>query len=212
VPLQHARLNHREYRVRFPWCRATDPDQRHQSTEKRAKIPMQNHSKQPPVTYRSHSILPTTAMHTNGILRAHRHLTWILTEKSAPTSEWVRPLTNGITGGCSSTNSTHPVCFCQYNMIHPTNQCDYHAVVLPLWSPSIVAIGSVGYLRKPEGKFVTLLNAFNPAGTSSGILVDMPKIHSFGKVSQRIQQQDKLNRVQRGLDVLSGWLSPALGL
>jgi len=75
-----------------------------------------------------------------------------------------------------------------------------------------VAIGSVGYLRKPEGKFITLFNAFNPTETSSGMLVDIPNIGGFGKVSQIIQQQDKRNRVQRGLDVFWGWLSWALAL
>jgi len=90
--------------------------------------------------------------------------------------------------------------------------CGYRTVVLPLWSPSVVAIGSVGYLRKPEGKFVTLFNAFNPAETSNGMLTHIPNIHGFGKVSQRIQQQDKRYRVQRGLDVLWGWLSSALAL
>jgi len=26
VPVQHARLHYRKYRVRFPWCRTTDSD------------------------------------------------------------------------------------------------------------------------------------------------------------------------------------------
>ena len=83
-------------------------------------------------------------------------------------------------------------------------------MTLPLWSPSTVEIGSVGYLRKPEGKFVTLFNAFDPPQTSDGVLMGMANLHGYGKIEQGSYRQDKRNRAQRGLDVLQSWLSSKL--
>ena len=79
-------------------------------------------------------------------------------------------------------------------------------VTLPLWSPSTVEIGSVGYLRKPEGEFVTLFNAFDPPRSSNGILKGMANLHGYGKISQGSYRQDKRNRAQRGLDVIQSLL------
>jgi hypothetical protein len=79
-------------------------------------------------------------------------------------------------------------------------------VTLPLWSPSTVAIGSVGYLRKPEGEFVTLFNAFDPPQSSNGELRGMANLYGYGNVSKGEQRQDKRGRAQRGLDVIRSWL------
>lgn len=79
-------------------------------------------------------------------------------------------------------------------------------VMLPLWSPSTVEIGSVGYLLKPEGEFVTLFNAFDPPTTSGGALKGMANLYGYGQISQGSHRQDKRNRAQRGLDVLQSWL------
>ena len=102
-------------------------------------------------------------------------------------------------------SSIHHVRFC-------LSQCDANAlmggtVTLPLWSPSTVDIGSVGYLRKPQGEFVTLFNAFDPPQSSNGALRGMANLHGYGSVSQGSYRQDKRNRAQRGLDVLSSWLT-----
>lgn len=83
-------------------------------------------------------------------------------------------------------------------------------MTLPLWSPSSVTIGSVGYLRKPEGEFVTLFNAFDPPQTSNGALRAMANLHGYGKISQGDQRQDKRSRAQRGFDVLQSWVSSKL--
>ena len=85
--------------------------------------------------------------------------------------------------------------------------CDHCAVTLPLWSPSTVAIGSVGYLRKPEGEFVTLFNAFDPPRSSDGVLEGMANLHSYGDIKRGTQRKDKRNPAQRGLDVINSWLS-----
>ena len=73
-----------------------------------------------------------------------------------------------------------------------------------------MAIGSVGYLRKPEGEFVTLFNAFDPPRTSGGVLGGMANLHGYGNVRKRSQRHDKQNRTQRGLNTLQSWYSSKL--
>jgi len=34
--------------------------------------------------------------------------------------------------------------------------------MLPLWDPSPVEVGAVGYLLRPQGRFATLFNALTP--------------------------------------------------
>ncbi|KAL0952988.1 hypothetical protein HGRIS_007199 [Hohenbuehelia grisea] len=79
---------------------------------------------------------------------------------------------------------------------------DYHpSLTLPLWSPSPIPVGSVGYLLKPNGSFVTLFNAFNPLKSAG---VNLPSLHGYGLVSVGKQRQDKRSAAQRGLDVVAG--------
>jgi hypothetical protein len=62
---------------------------------------------------------------------------------------------------------------------------DYLTVVLetsyllPLWDPSPVEIGAVGYLCKPQGNFVTLFNAFTPEKLEANHIgiQSLPSIH-----------------------------------
>lgn len=92
-------------------------------------------------------------------------------------------------------------------------QHEFHpSLTLPLWSPSIVDIGSVGYLNKPKGEFITLFNSFDPPETSNGVLKGMANLYGYGKISQGSYRQDKRNRAQRGLDVIHSWLSSKLDL
>jgi len=91
-----------------------------------------------------------------------------------------------------------------------TPHSNHLTVTLPLWSPSNVAIGSVGYLRKPDGEFVTLFNAFDPPQTSNGVLRGMANLHGYGNVSQGNQRQDKRGRTLRGLGVIQSWLTSKL--
>ena len=70
-------------------------------------------------------------------------------------------------------------------------------MTLPLWDPSPVALGSVGYLLKPEGKFVTLFNAFDPPKSSDNRAKGMPSLYGYGRLTQASQRQDR--RAARGL-------------
>jgi abelson tyrosine-protein kinase 1 len=80
-------------------------------------------------------------------------------------------------------------------------------VTLPLWTPSQVALGAVGYLSKPGGEFVTLFNSFDPAKSSDGVARNMPSLYGYGRVTQGNQRQDKRSVAQRGLDAISGLLT-----
>lgn len=81
-------------------------------------------------------------------------------------------------------------------------------MTLPLWRPSRVELGAVGFISKPEGRFETLFNAFNPEATSAGGKADeLPMLSGYGKVLQGNQRQDKRNAAQRGFDRVQGMFS-----
>ncbi|KZT67854.1 hypothetical protein DAEQUDRAFT_693396 [Daedalea quercina L-15889] len=87
-------------------------------------------------------------------------------------------------------------------------QHEFHpSLSLPLWTPTQVPLGSVGYLSKPEGTFVTLFNAFKPLDSSGGRMNDMASIEGFGRVTIGTQKSDKRNVAQRGMDMIQSWLT-----
>ncbi|TFY60519.1 hypothetical protein EVJ58_g5101 [Rhodofomes roseus] len=87
-------------------------------------------------------------------------------------------------------------------------QHEFHpSLSLPLWTPTQVPLGSVGYLSKPEGKFITLFNAFKPLESSGGRTADMASIEGYGRVTTGTQKSDKRNVAQRGMDMIQSWLT-----
>ncbi|TDL14843.1 hypothetical protein BD410DRAFT_796909 [Rickenella mellea] len=89
---------------------------------------------------------------------------------------------------------------CMQHEFHPS-------LTLPVWEPSPVALGAVGYLSKPEGSFYTLFNAFDPAKSSGGWTGGLPSLYGYGKVTSGSQRQDKRSAAQRGLDAIYGLLT-----
>ena len=82
------------------------------------------------------------------------------------------------------------------------------AVTLPLWTPSQVPIGAVGYHSKANGgEFVVLFNSFDPAKSSGSRAKDIPSLYGYGRVNQGSQRQDKRNVAQRGMDIIQSWIS-----
>lgn len=75
-------------------------------------------------------------------------------------------------------------------------------MTLPLWSPTPIALGAVGYLSKPSGSFIPLFDALNPDITHA--VKGMPPLTRFTKGSQR---QEKRNAMSRGLDAIAGFLT-----
>jgi len=86
-------------------------------------------------------------------------------------------------------------------------QHDFHpSLTLPLWDPTLVALGAVGYLSRRTGTFVTLFDAFNPPKSSGGRADRMSNMYGFGNVQKGNQRMDKRNVAQRSFDVISGLL------
>jgi hypothetical protein len=82
---------------------------------------------------------------------------------------------------------------------------DHHAVKLALWDPCPVELGAVGYLDKSHGRFITLLNAFDPVTKSQNRARGMPSLYGYGTVSKKEQRQGR-NVAQRGFDRIQGFL------
>ncbi|KAK0432782.1 hypothetical protein EV421DRAFT_1457902 [Armillaria borealis] len=77
------------------------------------------------------------------------------------------------------------------------------SLTLPLWTPSHVYLGAVGYLQKPEGAFVTLFNCVNPEKSPDGHPSGMPSVYGYGKVTAQSQRLDQRSAAQRGFDAFT---------
>ncbi|KAJ6608513.1 hypothetical protein B0H10DRAFT_2194368 [Mycena sp. CBHHK59/15] len=73
------------------------------------------------------------------------------------------------------------------------------ALTLPLWKPSPVDLGAVGYLAKPEGEFRTLFNCCNPTETSNGRLSALPPLLDT-MVSRH--KQNPNNMARKGMKIV----------
>jgi len=79
---------------------------------------------------------------------------------------------------------------------------EYHpSLTLPLWDPSPVDLGAVGYLSKPSGTFITLFNAFHPNKSSLEAVRAIPSIAGYGRVTTGGQQSKRNN-----------WMNTIMGL
>ena len=108
-------------------------------------------------------------------------------------------------GSVYSTLSIHPVSICFF-LLTELLLIYYILVTLPLWDPSPVELGAVGYLSRPSGEFVTLFNAFDPPKTSGGRADGMSNLYGYGKIAKGSQRQDRRDMTQRGLDAIRGLL------
>ncbi|KAF7965529.1 hypothetical protein HWV62_43062, partial [Athelia sp. TMB] len=87
-------------------------------------------------------------------------------------------------------------------------QHEFHpSLVLPLWTPSVVTLGDVGYLDKPSGQFIVLCNALAPQNTQRPGIARLPPMSTYGLLQHGEQRSEKRNVALRGLDALSGFLT-----
>lgn len=101
----------------------------------------------------------------------------------------------------------HPSCaFCDLTSGRGPSLNSSLTVTVPLWTPSQVALGAVGYLSKAHGEFITLFNAFRPADSPDDATRKIPSLESFGRVTTGTQRQDKRSVAQRGMDMIQSWL------
>ncbi|KAF8060214.1 hypothetical protein FPV67DRAFT_1513824 [Lyophyllum atratum] len=81
------------------------------------------------------------------------------------------------------------------------------SLTLPLWTPSPVLLGAVGFLSKPAGMFVTLFDSLHPERSEEEVTRGLPSLYGYGRVTTGGQRQDKRNAAQRGLDAVVGLLT-----
>ncbi|KAH7882518.1 hypothetical protein F5I97DRAFT_1982693, partial [Phlebopus sp. FC_14] len=98
----------------------------------------------------------------------------------------------------------------RYRLVASHTHQFHPSLTLPLWSPTHVALGAIGYLSKPKGEFVTLLNALDPFRTASGAAKDIKSMHAYGKLKIETRPENKRSVVRRGLDALSSFLASNL--
>ena len=73
-------------------------------------------------------------------------------------------------------------------------------LTLPLWFPSAVALGEVGYIR--HGQFIKLLDAHRLSTTTLG-LPPMPYLDEFSSLQTDTKAVNVRNAAEKGLDYVS---------
>lgn len=83
------------------------------------------------------------------------------------------------------------------------------AVTLPLWSPSRVELGAVGYLSAPKGEFITLFNAMIPQRTAGSKVTNIPSLNGYleGPIAKGKKFISMRTMTQRGIELISGLLT-----
>ncbi|KAF8547149.1 hypothetical protein OG21DRAFT_959723 [Imleria badia] len=94
-----------------------------------------------------------------------------------------------------------------YRLIAGSNHAFHNSLTLPLWSPTCVELGAVGYLSKPKGEFITLFNAIDPLQSCDERLRHLPSMYGYGKFEVQKQEEGKRSVAQRGLDAISVFLT-----
>ncbi|PPQ72431.1 hypothetical protein CVT24_003126 [Panaeolus cyanescens] len=89
------------------------------------------------------------------------------------------------------------------NLLH-----DFHpSLLLPLWDPSLVEIGAVGYLSKPAGQFVTLFNSMTPTKSDNLDIKALRPLGKYGATTIGIQKSDTRTVTQKAYDLIAGSLT-----
>jgi abelson tyrosine-protein kinase 1 len=124
-----------------------------------------------------------------------------------PTNERIAEMRNERRYRMLLSHDFHPSCKHSLSMKMDYGFDGWFVVTLPLWTPSPVSIGAVGYLSKPSGTFVTLFDAFDPIHSSGGIVNVMPSLYGYGNVARGSHRQGRRNMAQKGLEFVSGLLT-----
>ncbi|KAI9457372.1 hypothetical protein HD554DRAFT_2225096 [Boletus coccyginus] len=94
-----------------------------------------------------------------------------------------------------------------YRQIAGLNHAFHSSLTLPLWFPTRVELGAVGYLSKPKGEFITLFNAIDPLQSSEELLRRLPSMYGYGKFEIHKREEGKRSMAQRSLDAISVFLT-----
>ncbi|KAG0700333.1 hypothetical protein DFH29DRAFT_1056138 [Suillus ampliporus] len=98
---------------------------------------------------------------------------------------------------------------CRFRSLAPLSHGFHHSLTLPLWSPSHVELGAVGYLFAPKGEFITLFNAMQPQQTLGSKVTNIPSLGGYveGPIRTGKKFDSRRTVTQRGLELISGWLT-----
>jgi hypothetical protein len=77
-------------------------------------------------------------------------------------------------------------------------------VKLPLWTPSAVRVGSLGYHSKPTGEFITIFNAFEPPVNVKSRDDTIPSLHAYGPIATASVRKDTKSARERALEGIRG--------
>jgi hypothetical protein len=81
-------------------------------------------------------------------------------------------------------------------------------VSLPVWEPTPIDLGAVGYLSKPRGAFITLFNAFQPNRCPLDAIRGLSSIEGYGRVDTGSERKSKKTNL---FDTVMGLLSKTKG-
>ncbi|KAG5635192.1 hypothetical protein H0H81_012081 [Sphagnurus paluster] len=56
--------------------------------------------------------------------------------------------------------------------------------MVALWQPTLVSVGMVGYVSKPNGKFITLLNSLKPTASHNIAVHELRPLSEYGPVDE----------------------------
>jgi abelson tyrosine-protein kinase 1 len=77
---------------------------------------------------------------------------------------------------------------------------DLSLVKLPLWTPSAVRVGALGYHSKPTGEFITLFNAFEPPMDVRSKEDMIASLHAYGSIATSSVRKDTRSAGERAIE------------
>lgn len=97
----------------------------------------------------------------------------------------------------------------RFRSLAQSNHKFHQSLTLPLWSPSRVELGAVGYLSAPKGEFITLFNAMKPQRTAGSKFTNIPSLNGYleGPIATGKKFNSVRTMTQRGLELFSGLLT-----
>jgi hypothetical protein len=81
---------------------------------------------------------------------------------------------------------------------------DLSLVKLPLWTPSAVRVGALGYHSKPTGEFITIFNAFEPPMDVMNRVDTISSLHAYGPIATASVRKDTRTARERAFEGIRG--------
>ncbi|KAF9039939.1 hypothetical protein BJ165DRAFT_1613590 [Panaeolus papilionaceus] len=112
---------------------------------------------------------------------------------------------DGDDGGCSSSEKAIAMRNESTYRKQVSLEHEFHELLtLPLWDPSPIEIGAVGYLSKPAGQFCPLFNSMSPTKSDKIEIKALPPLGKDGDVTIGIDRSDTRTLTHKVYDLVSG--------